>query len=272
MKLIKLTTTVAAMAIAAAFATSSAHAQVAGDVIVGFEEPGSGGSSNVYEVDLGSISQFSTSQTFDLSATDLSTEFGSSWASSSLLQFGVVGSTLSSGSLTLGSNTLAAKTVFTSWNTFAAAPVEKSSQATEVSDVNALYNDVANVGTPTTGSTVSLPAVSTTTSDAGSFATIDKNNQQFGFGTGFAKSNLDFNSDGTTSAVDTATLDLYEVAQTSSGTAPGSLLGTLSLNSSGDLAFTAAAVPEPSSWALMGVGVLGLFWNLRRRSLKGAAV
>jgi len=260
------------LAFTAILGTSSARAQNPGDLILGFEEPGSGGSSNVYEVDLGAISQFSSSKTFDLSASDLSTEFGNSWASSSLLQFGVVGSTLSSGSLTLGSNTLAAKTVFTSWNTFAAAPVEKSSQATEVSDVNALYNDVANVGTPTTGSTVSLPAVSTTTSDAGSFATIDKNNQQFGFGTGFAKSNLDYNSDGTTSAVDTATLDLYEVAQTSSGTAPGSLLGTLSLNSSGDLAFTAAAVPEPSSWALMGVGVLGLFWNLRRRSLKGAAV
>jgi len=272
MKLIKLTTTVAAMAIAAAFATTSAHAQVAGDVILGFEEPGSGGSSNVYEVDLGSISQFSTSQTFDLSSSDLSTEFGSGWASSSLLQFGLIGDTESSSSLSLGSGTLAAKTIITSWNTFATAPTEKSSQTTAASYIQSLYNDVGNA-TPSAGSTSSLPAVDTTVTDSSGFAYFNKTKSNFGFGAGFATSDLDYNSDASTPLPTSAVLDLYEVAQTSSSTAPGSLLGTLSLNSSGDLAFTATAqaVPEPSSYALVGIS-LALFWVLRRRNSSNSAV
>ena len=271
MKLIKLTTTVAAMAIAAAFATTSAHAQVAGDVILGFEEPGSGGSSNVYEVDLGSISQFSTSQTFDLSSSDLSTEFGSGWASSSLLQFGLIGDTESSSSLSLGSGTLAAKTIITSWNTFATAPTEKSSQTTAASYIQSLYNDVGNA-TPSAGSTSSLPAVDTTVTDSSGFAYFNKTDHNFAFGTGYATSDLDYNSDGSTSAPTSAVLDLYEVAQTSSGTAPGTLLGTFSLAGNGNLTYSPEAVPEPSSYALVGFGALVLVWNLRRRNHRGSTV
>jgi len=268
MKPIKLTSAVAALAFTAILGTSSARAQNPGDLILGFEEPGTGGSANVYEVDLGSISQFSTAQTFDLSTSDLSSDFGSGWASSSLLQFGVIGDTETSGGLTLGSSALANKTIFTSWNTFATAPTEKSNQNTAASYVQSLYNDVSNTGH--TSST--LEAVNTTTTDSSGFAYFNKTDHNFAFGTGYATSDLDYNSDGSTSAPTSAVLDLYEVAQTSSGTAPGTLLGTFSLAGNGNLTYSPEAVPEPSSYALVGFGALVLVWNLRRRNHRGSTV
>ncbi|HEY0256761.1 MAG TPA: PEP-CTERM sorting domain-containing protein [Candidatus Methylacidiphilales bacterium] len=280
MKLIKLTSAVAALTFTVILATSSARAQTAGDLIIGFEEPGSGGSANVYEVDLGAATLFlnpsSQTQTFALSTADLSNYFGSSWASSSLLQFGIIGGTQTSGDLTLGGTTLAKNTLFTSWNTWAAAPAERVSttQQTTQLDINALYNDVANVAAPTAGSTVALPAVITDSTDAGGIAYQNAHKSNFNFGTGAAKSNLDSNSDGSISAVDNAILDLYELTPTDAdtGAKPTTLLGTLNLNSNGNLVFTAAAVPEPSSWSMIGLGALTLVWSLRRRNQRGSAV
>jgi len=273
-KQLTLNSVVTALAFTAILGTSSARAQNAGDLLIGFEEQGNGASSNVYEVDLGSASQFlspsAPTQTFDLSTGDLSNYFGSSWASSTLLQYGVIGGTQTTGNLVLGSNTLAANTLFTSWNTFALAPTEKTSntQKTSQNDINALYNDFGNTANPTTGSTVSLPAVITDATDPDGFAAENKTNANFNFGAGFSTSDLDYNSDGSTAAVPAATLDLYEVTPTnaSTGAKPTDLLGTFSLGSNGNLTFTAAAAPEPSSWALIGIGALALFWNLRRRN------
>ena len=184
MKPIKLTYTVAALAFTVILGASSARAVTPGspgDLILGFEEPGAGGSSNVYEVDLGAASQFlnaapSSTITFDLSTSDLSNAtngFGSSWASSTLLQYGVIGGTQSiGGDITVGGDTLAENTLFTTVNTWAAVPTEKTTaqQATAQSYISAVYNDVANVGTPSAGSTSSLPAVYTSASDPGSYA------------------------------------------------------------------------------------------------------
>ncbi len=159
-------------------------------MIVGFEEPGSGGSANVYEVDLGSISLFNSNQSFSLSTSDLTSEFGSGWATNSLLQFGVVGGTqtTANGDLTLGSTTYSANTLFITQNTFEAAPTEKTvaTQGTSQSDINALYNDVQNSALPSAGSTAAFPAVTTTSSDPGSIAYQNAHNANFNLGTGFA--------------------------------------------------------------------------------------
>ena len=279
MKPIKLTSAVAALAFTAILGMSSARAQNAGDVILGFEEPGTGGSANVYEVDLGSITKFlnpsSSTLTFNLSTSDLSngtSGFGSGWATNSLLQWGVIGGTQTTGNLTLGSTTLAPNTLFTSWNTWTAAPTEKTSntQKTGQTLVTDLYNDTNP--SPSPGSTVSLPAVYTSNTDPDGFAYLNKSKSNFNFGAGYATSDLDYNSDGSTSAPTSAVLDLYEVAQTSSGTAPGTLLGTFSLAGNGNLTYSPEAVPEPSSYALVGFGALVLVWNLRRRNHRGSTV
>jgi hypothetical protein len=192
------------------------------------------------------------------------------------LQYGVIGGTQSiGGDITVGGDTLAENTLFTTVNTWAAVPTEKTTaqQATAQSYISAVYNDVANVGTPSAGSTSSLPAVYTSASDSGSYAKeVTKNN--FNFGTGNAKSSLDFNSDGSTPVVDTALLDLYEVTPTNAdtGSKPTDLLGTFGLASNGDLTFTAEAVPEPSTWSLIGLGGLVMIWNLRRRNHRSSTV
>jgi hypothetical protein len=121
---------------------------------------------------------------------------------------------------------------------------------------------------------VSLPAVITDATDPDGFAYLNKNGANFNLGAGFSTSDLDYNSDGSTSAADAAVLDLYEVTPTNAdtGAKPTDLLGTFSLASSGDLTFTAEAVPEPSSWVLIGLGSLALVWNLRRRNQNSSAV
>ncbi len=69
-----------------------------------------------------------------------------------------------------------------------------------------------------------------------------------------------------------ATLDLYELIPTgdAGNTGHGKLLGDFTLSSDGTLDFTssAAAVPEPSTYALLFGGLGALFWfrRLRRNS------
>jgi hypothetical protein len=67
------------------------------------------------------------------------------------------------------------------------------------------------------------------------------------------------------STVGTSSLKLWEMTPTTSGTAPGTLLGTFTLTSSA-LTFTSfAAIPEPSTYAaILGVATLG-FVMIRRR-------
>ncbi|MCE0484087.1 MAG: PEP-CTERM sorting domain-containing protein [Methylacidiphilales bacterium] len=270
MKLIKLTSAVAALAFTAILgASSSAHAQAnEGDLILGFE---STSSTNVYEVDLGSASQFinpsSSPLTFNLSTSDLSSTqygFGSSWATSSAVQWGVIGGTGSPS----GIGGVAANTLFTSWNTFSSAPLARTAgnQGTNQSEIDNLYNGFNTDGAATPGNTGALQTDELASTSPDGFAYHEKNDPNFNFGASFLHSQLDYNSDGTTSAPDSATLDLYELTPTSSGTAPGTLLGEFTLGSNGVLTFTEAAAPEPSSWSLIGLGGLVLALIVRRRA------
>ncbi|HEY0257167.1 MAG TPA: PEP-CTERM sorting domain-containing protein [Candidatus Methylacidiphilales bacterium] len=281
MKLIKLTTAVLALASTAILGTSSALAQAnPGDLLIGFEETGS---TNVYEVDLGAASQFisptSSTLTFNLSLSDLQSTafgFGSTWATNSAVQWGVVGGSQDIGDLTLGSTKLAANTLFVSWNTWAAAPAEhvSSVQAGIQNNIDGLYNDFNTQATITPGNTPTLQTGGTSTADPAGFAYQIKNDPNFGIAAGFASSPLDFNSDGTTSAPTAATLDLYELTPTNADTGAKAtdLLGTFTLSNTGVLTFNEAiAAPEPSTWSLIGLGGFLLVWRLRRRSQKGSA-
>jgi hypothetical protein len=267
MKLTKTSSAAAALAFAALMG-ASAHAQNAGDLIIGFEQTGN---DNVYEVDLGSASQFlspsSSTFSFTLSNGDLDTYFGNNWATvttaatTNAVQWGIIGANTTTGNLTLGSSTLPKNTVLVSWNTWDAAPAEKTTngEATTVQDINNLYSDVANGGTPTAGSTTALPAIVTSTSDGNSFAaSIAASN--FNFGAGFTKSPLDNDAAGDFPAADTQALDLYELTPTNATlTQPTTLLGSFTLSDQGNqavLTYQAAAAPEPATYLLMGLSAL----------------
>jgi hypothetical protein len=71
--------------------------------------------------------------------------------------------------------------------------------------------------------------------------------------------------DGAISDFVTNTLSFDEINQTASGSAPSTDLGFFSLDSAGDLSFTTAAVPEPSTYAAIGAGAVILAALRRRR-------
>jgi len=284
MKLTRISSAALALAITAILGTS-AHAAPPtynpGDVIIGFQQTNS---SNDYEVDLGSASRFlgaTSNLTFNLSVTDLNSTFTSNWASNSatnLVQWGVIGASNKavSGDLVLGSWTLPANTLFYTKGeltpgTLTTAPAEKSSSLQgNINNNIAIFDGqfAAPTSAQTAGSTASLQAIDLAAGSSGSF---DKENatSNFGIASGNAGSILQ-NSlsafDGPTNSV----LDLYELTPTNADvTKPTTLLGEFSLSSGGVLTFDAAnvaAVPEPSTYALMGVGALLLVWRLRRKT------
>jgi hypothetical protein len=272
MKPNKLTYAALALAITAILGTS-AHAQAtynAGDLIIGFQQSGAG---NSYEVDLGSVTQFinpsSSTLTFDLSVSDLSSDF-TSWNSDSQgatsVQWGVIGGSNKSanGDLSLsGGVTLPADTLFYTIPG-STAPTEKSSasQQTYLNNIAVLDSQFNGV-TTTAGSTSNLQAVNIASSATGSFAYENGTKDNFGLGGAINTAILTSTSTGPISNA----LNLYELTPTNADvTQPTTLLGSFTLGSDGSLTFDAAAVPEPSTYALMGLSTAFLIWRLRRKN------
>ncbi len=259
MKLNKLKTALMALAVSAAL-TSAAEAQVdtlyhSGDLLLGFEQ--NGNASN-YLVDLGQVSQFinaTSPLTFDLSTTDLSTIFGSSWASNSqtnLVQWGVAGNDRSVSDQT---------NLNAVWYTQvqpSTAPVGGSSgvQKQVSLSIQALETGLGGYqgGTSTVNSNAAIVQSSSAANSWSSFS--PSNGIGFNLGTGVE----------TLSGPTNSSLDLYQVLPGSTGT----LLGDFSLSSGGVLTFT-QATPEPSSYAL-GLTAVILFVVLRRRSALSSAI
>ncbi len=261
MKLNKLTIAAAAFAVTAILgASTTARAQANnGDIILGFE---STTSPNVYEVDLGASSQFigaSSALTFNLSTSDLSSTtygFGSSWASSTAVQWGAIGATSQNNG-----------NLFTTWNPASAAPPALSSagQGSTGADVVALLGDFNTQATITPGNTDLLQTGADQNTDGASFAGLEKTTFNL------PGSQLDANADLSIPAADAGVLDLYELANNgTSGTSAGTLLGQFTLASDGVLTFTPEAVPEPSAYAL-GLAAIALFVVLKRRQSIGQA-
>lgn len=255
-----------------------AHAQTAqfntGDLLLGFEQAGA---ASDYEVDLGAFTQFSSALTqpltFQLSTADLSATFGSTWASnsqSSLVQWGVIGSGSSHGNTTVNGVTLQKGTLFYTQGeqvpgTQSTAPGENSS-GTNSTIITALGNATQNGyfdGVTTTGNG-SLQAVVQSSNGTYSWQSEIANNS---FASGLQiQQPLTGTGTGPTDSI----LDLYQSNPVNGGTA--AFLGELTLDSSGVLTFdsasvvAAAAVPEPSTLALMALGTAAVLWNLRRKS------
>jgi hypothetical protein len=267
-------------AAAAALLAPSAKAQNvynAGDLILGFEKPGS---SNNYVVDLGPASYFLTLSltpgTTDITtalslgniAADLADPtngFGSGWATDSLtpgsnVQWGIIGATDPFN----GNFGLPASTLFETKGELVAGvqstPPARHSSGLQGSDNTSNIVPFGNNfnGSAQTGNSNFAEFQNSSSTDNWSSANPSSN----AFGTG---NPIEQPASGNFIGPTTSVLDLYELKP---GSGSGTDLGSFNLDSAGNLDFTSAAVPEPSTYAAIGMGAAFLlFFRRTRKSL-----
>ncbi len=276
-------------AAALASLTGGARAQTVtanqGDLLLGFNEPGV---SSDYVVDLGPASYFltlaATPGTTDITtadysgaglgniANDLSTVFGTSWYANNAtqgtnVQWGVVGT---SGVNPVDSTVfgLPNATLFFTVGESTPGPGSTGPQAfssnAQNTDANEIENQFEGAFTglnDTSNSTVAaVEPTSSVTDNWGSF-----NPQSHAFG---SNDNIEQPTSGTYIGPTNSQLDLYELLPTDhGGSAHGKELGSFTLTTTGQLDFTSAAVPEPSTYATVGIGAAFLLL-FRRRTRK----
>jgi hypothetical protein len=282
----------AILAVAAgALLAPPAHAQTtlsysAGDLVLGFEDPAA--PADDYLVDLGQASYFITlSQTPGATnittsdpayggslgnlAADLSNTFGSTWhdnnAQGDNVQWGVIGATpklSSDGSIPEDTIFLTQPENFPGAGSNDPTEGSLSTQKTWDSQVNSDFAGPGNGFVGATTSTNSNYAVVEPSSDSDSWTNEHASYNAFATGLDIEQSqNAALTDIGPTNSQ----LDLYELLPTSEGgTGSGTELGSFTLDSSGDLEFTsAAAVPEPSTYAAIGLGAAILLMLRRNR-------
>lgn len=245
------------------------------DLAVGFQQVGG---SNDYQVDLGSMANYVNlapntliNLSGTVSASDLSSLFTSSWATSSNVTWGGA-ATVGASAATLNGESETAKTTWiTQFDGISKGlapsltpPASIYTNKAALSGGNTRYQAVQNLYLSYgSGTALSTPnAVEVSTSTAGSYTKYSSNN---GFAAGF---------DGPTAlnlgAGQYSVIDLFKYTATPS-TGPGTYVGSLELSNTGGLFFTnyvptvATAIPEPTTYAaLIGVAALG-FAMIRRR-------
>lgn len=247
-------TAIVACGLAMASVAAGASNVPLSDILLGFS---STASPTDFEVDLGSIgTNFSSPGTTFIGNinTQLTSIYGSNWATQSTLTFGAAGyasdtnkTTWATGTWTSTSGTLGVQ------NSVAPAGVLSSSS---LAAAGAKIVTVSNgFSTATDQSAGGLNAVSIAASNSSSYDAQDISNFRY---TKFADagfSQLVTSNNGTYAAS-----DLYKFQKT----VAGSFIGTLSLGTNGDVNFTIAAIPEPSVYAaLLGVMTVG-FVGFRR--------
>jgi len=257
-----------------------------GDLFLGFEEPGNSNAGD-YLIDIGPASYIlslaaspgSTNITTGAYgglglgnfAADLATEFsGTGWATNyslgdssagNAVQWGIIGAT--SGSQ-FG---LAANTLF-----------ETQGETTPGTQSTPITPNSSSLQSQVTGAIAQLggqyaQASGTGSSSLGAFSGHNDTNSWSSFTPSSAAFNQSFSieqpSSGANTGATDSTLDFYEVVpNTTKNSHNGSTtdLGTFTLDSSGDLIFTsAAAVPEPSTYAMVGLGAMSLLGFRRFR-------
>jgi hypothetical protein len=238
------------------------------DLILGFQTAGATGSSINYEVDLGSALQFTSLENTGaqislsgtgtagygaISVTALQADYGSgtSWTTDGV-QFGVAGT------FNVGVGTSAqTNEYYITDASLTNLPARQPNEAGGSDAIDNLYTGYDD-GTTTAGTN----AVNVATSINGSYTSVAGANGNY-------SNSFSYLTQANIPSSGTVSLNLYDAAQGSSGT-PATLVGTFTLDSSGDLSFTAtaASVPEPSTYALLAIGALGAFLVSRRRSMK----
>ena len=263
MKNLKFTVALAALA-GVALASGTAKATTSfnpGDVFLGVEDV-TGTITNNYEVDLGNISFFKNATgTTDLGSmnADLTTAFGSGYASNANLQYGIIGT-----STNLGASGYVANTIFISnpqsINGVPSIPYLDQSggaQGTQRSNVQSFEGGSIGAFAPEPANGTVFPDATIINSSLNNSFTTEE------AGSGFGTGDTDLN--GLTGDSDLNVL--VPLPSGNRGPILGSDLGYFSFSSTGDLLFTSyniVSTPEPSVWALLAIGAFVGFWQFRR--------
>jgi hypothetical protein len=247
-----------------------------GDLILGFRATGGTGSSTNLEVNLGSLTNFINlapgtviNLTSRISLNDLSMTYSANWNSRTDLLWSVVGTSGNTGVGGLAVNTLFGTSVDTSGG-FGTGVVYKRDTSGNQNTASGLIagqqgalNGVAQAGTVFSGKKAST--------DGGSYSDSITNSGLaiVAFGN---SSNSGWGSPGGSPFENNANLgggpaksDLYELVPVARTPTAGLDLGTFQLSSDGSFTFVAAAVPEPSTWAMVAIGGALLAACVRRR-------
>jgi hypothetical protein len=242
--------------------TKAALSYTPGDLFLGFRAQGGTGASKDYVVNIGQFSLYTSGASFtvgnygsDLSSSSL---FGSSWNTNrgegNNVFWGVIGTPFN--------NDGDARTIYVSEPSSSSTVFTGRSPNTSLGTIN-LIQSVGN-GYLNNNGTVSATNPAALTQNVG-----DQNSWA-----SFYQGNLDFNrfdeTEGNfilgTSSAD-AKLNLYQINPIN-GQDP-TLLGSFTINDSGVVTFT--AVPEPSTWLLMGTALSALvLFKSRRRIITNA--
>jgi len=273
LKNILMTAAIALVGVASANAANPSYA--VGNLIMGFYDTVT---NNAYEFNLGAATTYVADHTagtsFTLStniASDLSSAFGSSWASDANLQWGIVATSQTSGWSAVGNHPTQIDWISQTESTFGTQASNPSLNSSARSSVN---TQVGNYG-------ANFAAMTATSNGLGAVinasTTSLSNNQYFGEGQKLG-ANVWFGS-ASNSLVGAFTsgssaLDLFQILNQSSSNT--SYQGTFMVTSAGNVVYGAtvsaaqslAAVPEPSTYAMMGIGAIGFLTMFRRRSIK----
>jgi len=241
MKNTKLTAAVLALIAAVAFTPSAKANQAAGtgDLILGMYDT-SNTVTNSYEVSLGLFNSLSYGETWNLSS-DISSVFSNTPSDSDLVW--TVFGTATPGA----ADGIAAKGVDITSN----GAITTNSSSGPSSRISSTWNPINNGAKLTDG------GVSYANSNANSYeAELNAAPGSFDLG--------NFAPDGVTTVYNSAnSAGLYAVLNGTAGTPQE--LGVFSFNTSTGV-LTYSAVPEPSTYALMGLGMLAFVWMLKRRA------
>jgi len=226
-----------------------------GDLILGFEAPGS---PDDLEVDLGSASRFLTATApFNISfgvvpgtstaVTNLNSDLGifgsgSAWASNTSLLWGVVGS-------------VGNQPTSNSYNIF------YTQDAVDTDGYpNPGYSGSRGDNTPINNKVVSGLAGSAQDAYSTAAAAVDLTG-----GNSWTSQGFSFVEQQDGDPAVGSTLNLFELIPGNPASGNATDVGSFTLDSSGDVTFTPAAVPEPSTWAsILGGGLFLGFFRLRR--------
>jgi len=229
-----------------------------GDLFLGFQASGGTGVTSTYLVDIGQASTYTTATgSFNLSlgniGADLTAIYGANWDTRTDLSWGIAGAvTPALGSD--GNRTRYASAAEITPGTMADAWVRlsNSQSALATNGVSSLATAFVNNYSATANSTV---AVIEGTSDVNNWVSFQSGGLSFG--------TYNPSIEGT---VGTA-LDLFRMTTSSTPNLTGTYEGTFSINNSGQVGFSLSPAPEPSTYALIGLGAAFVLILRRRKAI-----